>query len=245
MILGLIPSRLNSKRLKHKPLLEIDGLPIIVHTLKRAMLSKKLDKVLVCADDNKIKKIVEKHGGEAILTSKKHKNGTERIAEVSKKFKKAKLIIDIQGDEPLVDPKDIDKVINFHLKNKHFDVVVPCMHARENVASRNLVKVIFSKNGRVIYFSRAVAPFNFKDQKLKYYRDLSIVSFLPNILKKYSKLKMGFNEKVEGIELMRALENGFNVGTFIAKNSGFAVDVNQDLMRAISVMPKNKIRKKY
>ena len=119
------------------------------------------------------------------------------------------------------------------------------MHARENVASRNLVKVIFSKNGRVIYFSRAVAPFNFKDQKLKYYRDLSIVSFLPNILKKYSKLKMGFNEKVEGIELMRALENGFNVGTFIAKNSGFAVDVNQDLMRAISVMPKNKIRKKY
>ena len=76
-------------------------------------------------------------------------------------------------------------------------------------------------------------------KKLKYYRDLSIVS-LPNILKKYSKLKMGFNEKVEGIELMRALENGFNVGTFIAKNSGFAVDVNQDLMRAISVMPKNK-----
>ena len=227
MILGLIPSRLNSKRLKHKPLLEIDGLPIIVHTFKRAMLSKKLDKVLVCADDNKIKKIVEKHGGEAILTSKKHKNGTERIAEVSKKFKKAKLIIDIQGDEPLVDPKDIDKVINFHLKNKHFDCVL-CMHARENVASRNLVKVIFSKNGRVIYFSRAVAPFNFKDQKLKYYRDLSIVSFLPNILKKYSKLKMGFNEKVEGIELMRALENGFNVGTFIAKNSGFAVDVNQD-----------------
>ena len=70
MILGLIPSRLNSKRLKHKPLLEIDGLPIIVHTFKRAMLSKKLDKVLVCADDNKIKKIVEKHGGEAILTSK-------------------------------------------------------------------------------------------------------------------------------------------------------------------------------
>ncbi len=245
MILGLIPSRLNSKRLKHKPLLEIDGLPIIVHTFKRAMLSKKLDKVLVCADDNKIVKTVEKHGGEAILTSKKHKNGTERIAEVSKKFKNAKLIIDIQGDEPLVDPKDIDKVINFHLKNKHFDIVVPCMLAKENVASRNLVKVIFSKNGKVMYFSRAVAPFNFKDQKVKYYRDLSIVSFLPNILKKYSKLKMGFNENVEGIELMRALENDLKVGTFIASNSGFAVDVNQDLMRAISVMPKNKIRKKY
>ena len=75
MILGLIPSRLNSKRLKHKPLLLIDGLPIIVHTLKRAMLSKKLDKVIVCADDQRIVNVVQKHGGEAILTSKSFKMG--------------------------------------------------------------------------------------------------------------------------------------------------------------------------
>ena len=154
MILGLIPSRLNSKRLKHKPLLLIDGLPIIVHTLKRAMLSKKLDKVIVCADDQRIVNVVQKHGGEAILTSKKFQNGTERIAEVSKKFKNIKLVIDVQGDEPLVDPKDIDRVINFHLKNKQFDIVVPCMQADENFASRNLVKVLFSDLGKVLYFSK-------------------------------------------------------------------------------------------
>ena len=122
MILGLIPSRLNSTRLKNKPLLEIDGLPIIVHTLKRAMLSKRLDKILVCTDSKKILDVVEKYGGNAILTSTKHKNGTERIAEVANKFN-AKLIIDIQGDEPLVDQKDIDKVVDFHLKNKKFDVI--------------------------------------------------------------------------------------------------------------------------
>ena len=106
MIIGLIPSRLNSKRLKEKPLLEIDGLPIIVHSYKRSKLSKRLDDVIVCTDHKKIIDAVEKHGGKAIMTSKKHKNGTERIYEVAKKIKMAELIIDIQGDQPLIDPKE-------------------------------------------------------------------------------------------------------------------------------------------
>ena len=166
MILGLIPSRLNSKRLKEKPLLEIDGLPIIVHSFKRAKLSKKLDEVIVCTDDSKIVDVVTKHGGKAVLTSKKHKNGTERIFEVARK-KKAELIIDIQGDQPLIDPKAIDKVIEFHKKNKHFDIVAPSMPARENVNSRNLIKVIFSDNGKIIYFSRAKVPYDYKDRGVK------------------------------------------------------------------------------
>ena len=141
MILGLLPSRLNSKRLKEKPLLKIDGLPIIVHSYKRAKLSKKLDDVIVCTDDKKIVDVVTNHGGKAVLTSMKHKNGTERIYEVAKK-KKAELIIDIQGDQPLIDPIAIDKVIDFHKKNKHFDIIVPSMPANENVISRNLVKFI-------------------------------------------------------------------------------------------------------
>ena len=245
MIIGLIPSRLNSRRLKHKPLLEIDGLPIIVHTFKRAQLSKKLDKVIVCADDMKIVNTVRKHGGDALLTSKKHKNGTERIYEVAKKIKKASLIVDIQGDEPLIDPNDIDKVIEFHKKNKHFDIVVPSMLAGQNPNSKNLVKVIFSDNGKILYFSRAKVPFDYKEKKIKYYRDLSIVSFQPNALKKYSQMKMGTVEKIEGIELLRAIENNLNLGTFVIKGSAFAVDVNQDLMKAIDVMPRDPIRKLY
>ena len=244
MILGLIPTRLNSKRLKEKPLLEIDGLPIIVHTFKRAQLSKKLDEVIVCADDKKIIDVVKDHGGKAILTSKKHKNGTERIYEVAKK-KKAKLIIDIQGDEPLVDPKDIDKVINFHNKNKHFDIVVPSIRANQNISSKNLVKVVFSNNGKIIYFSRTKVPYDYKNQGIKYFRDLSIVSFLPQALKKYNKMKLGKIEKIEGIELIRAIENNLNLGTFIINGSSFAVDVNQDLMRAIDVMPRDRVRKLY
>ena len=93
MILGLIPSRLNSSRLKKKALLKIEGLPIVVHTLKRAQLSKKLTKLIVCTDSKEIMNVVKHYGGECYMTSNKHKNGTERINEVAKKFN-SKLIID-------------------------------------------------------------------------------------------------------------------------------------------------------
>lgn len=244
MILGLIPSRLNSTRLRNKPLLNIDGLPIIVHTLKRALLSKKLDQVIVCTDSKKIVDVVKKYGGKALLTSKKHQNGTERIAEVSKKFK-AKLVVDIQGDEPLVDPKDIDKVVDFHKNHQNFDIVVPSMISKTNPKSKHLVKVIFNKSGKILYFSRALIPFNFKNNKAIYYKDLSIVSFLPKALKKFAHSKMGYLEKIEGIELLRALEINLNLGTFISKGTSFSVDVNDDLLKAIDIMPNNPIRKKY
>ena len=149
MIIGLIPSRINSTRLKNKPLLEIDGLPIIVHTLKRSQLSKKLDKVIVCTDSDRIVEVVRKHGGEALMTSAEHKNGTERIAEVSDKFK-CDLVVDIQGDEPLVSPQDIDAVIDFHKKNKHFDAVVPCVKT-DNPESRHVIKVIKTKKNDLSY----------------------------------------------------------------------------------------------
>ena len=244
MILGLIPSRLNSTRLRNKPLLNIDGLPIIVHTLKRALLSKKLDKVIVCTDSKKIVDVVKKYGGKALLTSKKHQNGTERIAEVAKKFN-AKLVVDIQGDEPLVDPKDIDKVIDFHVKNQNFDIVVPSMISKTNPKSKHLVKVIFNKSGKILYFSRALIPFNFRNNKAIYYKDLSIVSFLPKALKTFANSKMTYLEKIEGIELLRALEINLSLGTFISKGTSFSVDVNDDLLKAIDIMPNNPIRKKY
>ena len=144
-----------------------------------------------------------------------------------------------------VDPKDIDRVIDFHKKKPVFDIVVPSMLAEHNVLSRNLVKVVFSDNGKILYFSRALVPFDYNDVKNLYYRDLSIVSFKYDALKKYNNFKQGKIEKIEGIELIRAIENNLNLGTFKATNSGFAVDVNQDLMKAIDLMPTDKIRKLY
>ena len=244
MIIGLIPSRLNSKRLKEKPLLEIDGLPIIVHSFKRSKLAKNLDDVIVCTDHKKIIDVVKKNGGKAVMTSKKHKNGTERIYEVAKKLKRAELIVDIQGDQPLIDPKSIDKTVEFHKKNKHFDIVLASMPITEGAGNSSLVKNIFSGNN-IIYFSREKTPYNYNNKKVIYYKNLSIISFKPEALKKFHNSKMGVLEKIEGIELMRALELGMKIGTFIIKGSDFAVDVKTDLFKAINIMPKDKIRKLY
>ena len=226
MIIGLIPSRLNSKRLKNKSLLEIDGLPMIVHTFKRAMLAKKLDKVIVCTDSKKTKSVVENHGGNAILTSKKHNNGTERIAEVSKKF-------------------NCKLVIKFHLKNKHFDIVLPSVQLKRDLNSRNVVKVVKSKSNKVLYFSRSNIPYEFSSKNQYFLKHYSIISFKPKKLFEFSKLNKGELEKVEGVELLRALENDFSIGTYIIKNKSFAIDVKEDLIKALQIMPSDKIRKLY
>ena len=247
IILGLIPSRLNSKRLKEKPLLDIDGLPIIIHSLKRSLLAIKLDKVIVCTDDKRIVNVVDKHGGQAVLTSKKHKNGTERIYEVAKKFKNVKLIVDIQGDQPLISPNFIDKTIDFHLKHLHYDIILPSMPIQQFESdNKSLVKNIFSRDGRIVYFSREKTPFNYKNKKkVNYYKNLSIISFKPSALKKFYNSSSGVIEEIESIELLRALEIGLSIGTFVIKGSDFAVDINADLLKAIDVMPKDKYRKFY
>ena len=245
MIIGLIPSRLNSTRLKNKPLIEIDGLPLIIHTLKRAQMSKLLDQVIVCTDSKKIGNIVKKYGGKYLMTSANHKNGTERIAEVAKKIKKCKLIIDIQGDEPLLNPKDIDKLILFHLKKMNdFDIVVPCIKGT-NLDSKNIVKVLFNKNGKVLYLSRSSVPYDFRDKGESLYKHLSIISFKKESLIKFSKIKESKYEKIEGVELLRAVENDIKVGTFISKSNSFAVDVKSDLDRAKLILPHDLLRKKY
>ena len=245
MIIGLIPSRLHSTRLKNKPLIEIDGLPLIIHTLKRAQMSKLLDQVIVCTDSEKIGNIVKKHGGKYLMTSANHKNGTERIAEVAKKIKKCQLIIDIQGDEPLLNPKDIDKLILFHLKKmKDFDIVVPCIKGT-NLDSKNIVKVLFNKNGKVLYLSRSSVPCDFRDKGESLYKHLSIISFKKESLIKFSKIKESKYEKIEGVELLRAVENNIKVGTFISTSNSFAVDVKSDLDRAKLILPQDHLRKKY
>ena len=114
-----------------------------------------------------------------------------------------------------------------------------------NPERNSLVKVLFNKKGRVIYFSRASVPYNFKNKKVEYFKDLSIVSFKQKALLDFSKFKMGRLEKIEGIELLRSLENNQSIGTFVSKSTSFSVDVNDDLLKAINEMPKNPIRKKY
>ena len=175
-ILGLIPTRLNSQRLPQKALMPINGIPLVVHTYKRAKLSKKLDEVFICCDDTKIFKTVKKFGAKAIMTSKYHKNGTERIFEAYKSLNKDyDFIVDIQGDEPLVSPYHIDEVSNFHEKNQDADIILPTLKVKTK-NNTNIIKVIKDLKNYVIYLSRGNIPFEYKDVTTKVDKHLSLVT---------------------------------------------------------------------
>ena len=241
--IGLIPVRLNSSRLFRKALLEIDNLPMFVHTYRRSLLAKKLDEIFICTDSKEIIKISKKHNCKFIKTGK-NQTGTDRISEASQKIKKKyDLYIDIQGDEPLIDPKHIDKVINWHKKNLNFDIVVPSLKSK-NVDTPHIVKIVKSKK-KVLYFSRSLVPNSFKKKDFFYYKHLSVISFKPEALKKFKKLKTGFLENIEGIELMRALENDMLIGTFNLDGSSFSVDTRDDFLKAVKFMNMDKVRYKY
>ncbi len=244
-VVGLIPTRLNSSRLPQKALLLIHKIPLVVHTYKRAKLSKKLDDLFICCDDIKIFKTVKKFGAKAIMTSKHHKNGTERIHEAYKKLKKKfDIVVDIQGDEPLISPFHIDQVVDFHLKNTKSDIILP--NLKINIKNNtNIVKIVKDKKNNVLYLSRGNIPFEFKKRVNWFYKHLSIVSFKPDALEKFSLNSKTPLENVEDIELLRALELGLKIKTLSLKGDSFSVDVPEDFEKASQVMTNDKFFKLY
>ena len=244
-VLGLIPTRLGSTRLPSKPLLEINGIPLIIHTYKRAMLSKKFDDIIICCDDKKILDVAKKFKAKCVLTSKHHNNGTERITEVLLKQKNSyDLIVDIQGDEPLISPDHIDKVIDFHRKNFSADIILPTLKIKL-ADNQNLIKVVTDKKNNVLYLSRAKIPLEFKKKNSFYKKHLSIISFKKNALIKYSSAKKSNLEKIEDIELLRALEIGLKIKTINLIGDSFSVDVMEDFIKAKEKFKSDKIFKKY
>ena len=229
---GLIPARLESSRLPHKALRVLHGLPMIVHVAKRSILAKELDEVIVCTDSAKIAQACLKNQVKVCITHSDCQNGTERILSAKRRIgiDNHDLIIDIQGDEPLVDPESINLVAKqTKLTINDVDIVLPHMESCP-ADNKNVVKVIASGN-RVVYLSRADAPFPFnKDIQLK--KHLSIIGFSGESLEEFGRLPMMDLEKIEGVELLRAVEGGMNIHTFPICADSFSVDVMDDFERA-------------
>jgi 3-deoxy-manno-octulosonate cytidylyltransferase (CMP-KDO synthetase) len=244
-VIALIPARLNSKRLSKKVILPIENIPIIIHVYRRALMSKKINDVIICCDDKKIYNLAKKFGAKVMLTSKLHQNGTERICEAYKKInRKFDFVVDIQGDEPLIDPKHIDKVISFHIKNKLTDIIVPNLIVKNKI-NKNIIKIVFDSNNEVLYMSRSQIPFA-QNKKQKFVnKHLSIVSFKSKALLNYARFKRTKLEKIENIELLRALELGMKIKTFNLKGESFSVDVVSDYKKAKNYMKKDKSFKIY
>ena len=244
-IVGLIPTRLNSLRLPQKALLEIHGIPLIIHTYRRSLMSKKLTDLYICCDDKKIFDVAKKFKAKCIMTSKNHTNGTERIAEAFSKLKKNfDLIVDIQGDEPLLSPFHIDEVIDYHLKNLNSDIILPTLKIKP-VNNTNIVKVIKNKNNHVMYLSRANIPFEFKHNKKFIYKHLSIISFKPSALIKFAKSRKTYHENLEDIELLRALDLDMRIKSINLKGDSFSIDVLDDFKIAQKKMLNDKYFKMY
>ena len=243
-VVALIPTRLESKRLPGKALLEVDGLPIIVHTAKRAQLAEKVDETYVCTDSDKIIDVCHKYEIQTIKTDKEFRNGTERIASISKRFENY-LIVDVQGDEPLIKPEFIDTVVENHISNLNKpEITISTLDVPYN-SGDTIVKVISSVNKRVMMLSRAKIPFRYKSEVSTVSKHCSVISFTQESLMKYSSLAPSYLENIEDVELLRAIENDMTVFSCPLDGNSFSIDVNDDYLRAKVAMQSDPTRKLY
>ncbi len=246
-VLALIPTRLNSRRLPAKALLPINNLPLVMHVYKRTKLSKRVNDVFICCDDKKIYNVVKKYGAKVIMTSKHHPNGTDRICEAFKKIKnnsRYNLVVDVQGDEPLISPNHIDKVIDYHLKNMEVDIILPNLKIKFS-NNTNLVKLVTNKKNDVLYISRANIPYEFKNRVKHLKKHLSVVSFKPQSLIKFGKSGVSELEKIEDIELLRAIDIGLKIRTLNLKGDSFSIDIFEDYKKAQIQISRDRYFKFY
>jgi len=221
---GLVPSRLNSSRLPEKALELIEGMPMFAHVYFRAKESS-LEDVYLLTDSQKIKKVAESYNIKTLITSMNHKNGTERCHEGGKilGLKDDDIIVDIQGDEPLIDPLDISKILNFYLENK-YEIVVSTLESKIH-KNKNTVKVALDQNGRILYFSRE----DIGDNSEKLIITKGLVAFNFKTIDKYVNTKETELERLVKHELQRCCENNISIYEFRISNDSRAVDVKDDL----------------
>ena len=224
---AIIPARLESSRLPNKALADILGLPMIVHVFKRCLLAKTLDEVYVATDNIKIKDAVESHGGKVIMTSVKHETGTDRIAEAAQNIK-ADIIVNVQGDEALVNPEYIDKVVNSLVNSSGADVAI-LVNPFSKKRSPSDIKVVLNENDGVMYLSRADIPSDARVDNTKMLKAYHIVPFRKDFLLKYARWKKTELEKIEFNEYLRILEKGYKIQAVRVESDAVSVDTQQDL----------------
>src|SRR2546421_8178854 len=228
---GIIPARWVSSRFPGKPLHVIATKPLLRHVWERCRRSKKLDAVIIATDDMRIANAAFDWGAEVAMTSPKHQSGTDRIAEVARKARQFGLIINIQGDEPLLEPALLDRFVDELRSNRKIDIVTaahPFGSAAE-ASSPHQVKVIVDLRGRALYFSRYAIPFpRNRAASIKYLRHQGIYGFRRKALLDFVRWKPTPLERAESLEQLRALENGVKVHVLVTKHGSPGVDTQAD-----------------
>lgn len=241
-VLAVIPARLASTRLPEKPLARIAGKPMVVHVWERARQAKGVDRVVVAADSDKVVKAVKAAGGEAVLTAETHRNGTERLAEVARmpEYERFDLLVNVQGDEPLVDPDAIDATIRA-AQSASADVGTVMAPADEkDLANPNVVKVVVGGDGFALYFSRAPIPFRrdpeSADEVAKPKRHVGLYGYRRDSLLKLASLPSTPLERCEMLEQLRALESGMRIKVSEIARATQGVDTAEDLEKVRAIL---------
>ena len=228
----IIPARYASTRLPAKPLHLIAGKPLILHVWERCAKAKGIETVIVATDDLRIAEAAAGFGAEVALTSKKHRSGTDRVAEVAKKLRGYSHIINVQGDEPLVDPAIISKLAATMAKDRDIEMITSAsiFEPGDDLTNPNMVKVVIDRFGDALYFSRSPIPFVRTDGEAPpFLRHQGIYGYTTKFLLEFVTWKPSPLEKAESLEQLRALENGAMIHVVLAKHAAVSVDTPEDV----------------
>ncbi len=239
----VIPARYNSTRFPGKVIYPLNEKPIIQWVWEKALKTKITDEIIIATEDEKVIETVKKFGGNAVLTSPGCPSGSDRVWEVVKN-KDYDIIINLQADEPFINPSVIRKAYKKILKTKEFDITTAVSPIKENneINNENCVKVAFGKNGKALYFSRTPIPYHHNlskiSTKIPYYKHCGFYIYKKQALKKFVSAPCGKLELLERLEQLRALEIGLRIGVVIVKDIGPALDSPEDIEKLIKYLKK-------
>jgi 3-deoxy-manno-octulosonate cytidylyltransferase (CMP-KDO synthetase) len=241
-VVVVIPARYGSTRLPGKPLVSLAGKPMIQLVYQRAKSAQNVDRVIVATDDERIVKAVETFGGEARMTRRDHRTGTERVAEVAARVD-GEIFVNVQGDEPLLDPASVEKAIGALLEEPAAAIATVATPIRTpaDIMDPNVCKVVLDFDDNALYFSRAPVPWvrdTTSKIQVRHLKHLGLYVFQRDALLEYPTLPQGELERIEQLEQLRWLENGWKIRVAEVEHDALSVDVPEDVARVEKLLQK-------
>ena len=224
--IAIIPARFNSTRFPGKPIVEIDGKTLIEHVYRRVKQASLVSQIVVATDDQRIADAVRRFGGTAIMTRNDHPSGTDRLAEAAQDFHTDTLIVNVQGDEPMMEPGDIDRAITAARLGDAEVVTLMTRLDPGQAGDPNRVKVVTDRNGIALYFSRSKIP-----SGGTCFLHLGLYVYRVGFLKKFTRLERTPLEIAERLEQLRALEHGYRIRVVEVESESWGIDTPEDLER--------------
>ncbi|NCC85759.1 MAG: 3-deoxy-manno-octulosonate cytidylyltransferase, partial [Clostridia bacterium] len=230
-VLCVIPARYASTRLPGKPLAMIAGKPMIQHVYERACRAVIPQEVVVATDSDIVAETVKGFGGKVMMTSPDHPSGTDRLAEVALSYGDIDVIVNVQGDEPMIPPEVIDRLAQAFEDDEDLNMAtLKTLMGEEDYNNPNAVKVVTDQNGYALYFSRSLLPYpRNKTADFKVYKHVGIYAYRRSFLLSYAAFEPTPLEQIEGLEQLRALENGQRIKVLESKFQGIGIDTPEDL----------------